>query len=177
MKKTVLLVLVLAFAGFDAAKLRADDAVSRFIFGAWRDPKSGDSYQFERDQSYIFRAGPQKRWSGNLSHSGVWQLVVPQPKFAPYDADLKPLTLHLRAQKRKVLRQGRVRTRTARRVFQLPLPRVSSQTPPGVPVYLSHAANRYYYRDPQNPAKVFWLDSPQSQNRLTIEKTAFVRVK
>jgi hypothetical protein len=155
--------------------VRADDAHSpSALYGHWRNPKTGDSYRFQRNGTYVFRAGPQKRKSGNLSHGGTWTIYDPNPAsplgFTP--------GLRLRATHRQVLVRGQVVNRPAHRVFELLYQRAYLNIPRNVQVYLSKNGH-YYYRQPNNPQIVHWLVSPYAANpnRLFIGEASFVRVK
>ena len=159
---------------FPVAKADETD-LKNALFGQWRDPKTGDSYRFNRNQTYEFRAGAQKRKSGNVSHGGMWTIYDPRPELT---SDSKPLGLKLSATHRKILRRGTLLNRPANRVFKLPIQRDQLDVPRGVQAYLSSNGRRYY-REPNNPQNVHWIDSPaaKNSNRLFIESIGFVRVK
>ena len=156
---------------FSQARGADESSLHGALYGQWRDPKSGDSYRFNRNQTYVFRAGPQESKSGNLSHGGTWSIGEDSKVKFPF------YRLQLSATHRQVLTRGKVVTRPADRVFDLSFQRSPLQAPRGVLVYLSKNG-RYYYREPDNPRNVHWLSSlAPDPDRLLIEQTAFVRVK
>ena len=95
----------------------ADDAYFfGVLFGTWRDPKSGDTYRFDRDQTYVFRAGAKKAKSGNLAHRGAWEIYDPQPN---NPTDFAPYGLMLNAVSREIRVKGKVTDEPANRVFKM----------------------------------------------------------
>ncbi len=91
---------------------------SHNLVGTWRHPTNGDRYRFGSDATYTFSAGPFKRRSGQLSHSGFWKIVNPTQRESGGSQE-GPVALVLNARTRIVL-QGRKRVvLDTRRSFRL----------------------------------------------------------
>lgn len=106
---------------------RADDAYFlNVLYGHWRDPKSGDQYRFDRDKTYVFRAGAAKARSGNLAHRGAWEIYDPQPN---HPRDFSPYGLMLNAVSREVRVKGKVSDEPANRVFRFLFRRATKKQP------------------------------------------------
>jgi hypothetical protein len=172
----IALALVCAFSQSAHAE---DKGLRKVFYGSWRDVATGDSYSFNRNKTYVFRAGAQKRKSGNLTHSGTWDVSKVDPYYADYaGGGFDPSRLRLIATHRQVLVRGQVVRRPASRVFELFCSRAFRDAPRNVVVYLSRNG-RHYYREPGQPQNVHWLPSPTvpNPNQLYIGDAVFKRVK
>lgn len=110
----VLGLLLLAFAPAAHADLGFWSAA---LIGKWRHPTNGDTYQFRRDSTYIFRAGA-KRSAGNLSHAGFWKIVQPTQQESGGSLE-GPVVLSLKSTSRVVLEGQKPRVLRSNRRFRI----------------------------------------------------------
>lgn len=113
------LVFCLFFLLNFAAAARADLGFwSAALVGIWRHPKSGDTYRFRSDATYVFQAGSAKRRAGNISHSGHWKIVQPTQKESGGSME-GPVALRLDSKTRTVLEGQLPRVLKSNRRFRL----------------------------------------------------------
>jgi hypothetical protein len=79
--------------------------------------RNGDRYVFRVDGTYTFYAGPAKRKSGNISHSGTWNLSGYRNSTQESVVGTAQLTLH--STRRTVLEGRRKRVLRAKRTFKI----------------------------------------------------------
>lgn len=91
---------------------------SRALVGTWRHPTNGDRYRFGSDATYTFTAGPAKRRSGQLSHSGFWRITQPTEEESGGSQE-GPVALVLNARMRVVRRGGQRVVLNTKRSFRL----------------------------------------------------------
>ena len=95
------------------------EAAREYFIGSFRNKRTGDVYRFRSNGNYTFEAGPAKRRSGNISHSGTWRILDYYEGSS--DSDSNVGTLQLRSTRRVVLEKRKRRTLRANRTFQLPM--------------------------------------------------------
>lgn len=104
--------------GRQGATSRPESARTQFV-GSFRNKRTGDTYRFQANGSYTFEAGPAKRRSGNVSHSGTWRILDYYEGSSDDSSNMG--TLQLRATRRVVLEKRKRRTLRTVRTFQLPM--------------------------------------------------------
>lgn len=93
---------------FPSRVVRADLGYwSRALTGTWRHPTNGDCYRFGSDATYTFTAGPAKRKSGQLSHSGFWRMSRPTEEES--DGSLDGIAALILDSKSRIVRRGKNR--------------------------------------------------------------------
>lgn len=116
--------LSLFFVLFSVQIARADLGFwSAALVGKWRNPKSGDTYRFRSDATYVFQAGSAKRRAakrraGNRAHSGFWKIVQPTKRESQGSME-GPVALRLDSRTRTVLEARKLRVLRSNRRFRI----------------------------------------------------------